>query len=155
MLSTNLQQDIETKIICFSTYTEIYAAIFQALNSVIISMHRQTFQHLSNLWYYLHSFTPVLLGFTGQKECAPIPCLTMKNRWFSVDEIAEYLGVQPDTVYKWINRKDMPVHKVGRLWKFKTVEIDEWVRSGAAGDGRKRSSSENTDEPDIETGADT
>ena len=79
----------------------------------------------------------------------------MKNRWFSVDEIAEYLGVQPDTVYKWINRKDMPVHKVGRLWKFKTVEIDEWVRSGAAGDGRKRSSSENTDEPDIETGADT
>jgi len=69
----------------------------------------------------------------------------MENRWFSVDEIAEYLGVQPDTVYKWITRKDMPVHKLGRLWKFKTSEVDEWVRSGAASDGRKRSSDQSTD----------
>jgi len=60
----------------------------------------------------------------------------MEDRWLSVDEIAAYLGVQPDTVYKWISRKNMPVHKVGRLWKFKSVEVDEWVRSGAAGDRR-------------------
>lgn len=29
----------------------------------------------------------------------------------------------------------MPVYKVGRLWKFKLSEVDEWIRSsGAAGD---------------------
>jgi hypothetical protein len=27
----------------------------------------------------------------------------------------------------------MPAHKVGRLWKFQTSEVDEWVRSGSAG----------------------
>lgn len=53
----------------------------------------------------------------------------IEYRWLSVDEIANYLGVQPDTIYKWINRKDMPVHKVSRLWKFKTAEVDEWVPS--------------------------
>jgi excisionase family DNA binding protein len=63
----------------------------------------------------------------------------MPNRpetyWLSVDEIADYLGVKPGTIYKWITRKGMPAHKVGRLWKFKTSEVDDWVRSGKAAEG--------------------
>ncbi len=57
---------------------------------------------------------------------------TTDDRWLSVDEIADYLGVKRDTVYKWIGRKEMPAHKVGSLWKFKREEIDDWVRSGGA-----------------------
>jgi len=53
---------------------------------------------------------------------------TIENRWLSVDEIAAYLGVKRDTIYKWIGRKKMPAHKVGRLWKFKKNEVDQWVR---------------------------
>jgi len=52
----------------------------------------------------------------------------MDDRWLSVADIAEYLGVKKDTVYKWIVRKGMPAHKVGRLWKFKRTEVDRWVR---------------------------
>jgi excisionase family DNA binding protein len=59
------------------------------------------------------------------------------DRWLSVDEIAEYLGIKRDTVYKWIERKKMPAHKVGSLWKFRRDEIDEWVRSGSAADPDK------------------
>ena len=55
-----------------------------------------------------------------------------EDRWLSVDEIAAYLGIKRDTVYKWIDHKDMPAHKVGRLCKFKRVEIDDWVRRGRA-----------------------
>jgi excisionase family DNA binding protein len=54
------------------------------------------------------------------------------DRWVSVDEIAEYLGVKRDTIYKWIDRKNLPAHKVGSLWKFRKGEIDDWVRSGQA-----------------------
>ena len=43
------------------------------------------------------------------------------------------MGVNPDTVYKWIERKKLPSHKMGRLWKFKASEVDEWVRQGKAG----------------------
>ncbi len=39
----------------------------------------------------------------------------MQERRLSVDRIAAHLGVNPDTVYKWIGRKNMPAHKVGRL----------------------------------------
>lgn len=56
----------------------------------------------------------------------------MAERWMSVAEIAEHLGVKRDTIYKWTDRKGMPAHKVGRLWKFKQSEIDAWVRSGKA-----------------------
>jgi excisionase family DNA binding protein len=56
----------------------------------------------------------------------------MEDRWLSVDEICTYLGVKRDTVYKWIGGKNMPAHKIGRLWKFKRDEIDLWVRNGGA-----------------------
>jgi len=54
------------------------------------------------------------------------------DRWLSVDEICRYLGVSNDTVYKWIDRHGMPAHRMGRLWKFKKDEVDEWVTSGGA-----------------------
>jgi excisionase family DNA binding protein len=55
------------------------------------------------------------------------------DRWLSVDEIAAHLGIKRETVYPWITNKNMPAHKVGRLWKFKKAEVDKWVRTGQAG----------------------
>ena len=57
---------------------------------------------------------------------------TMTDRWLSISEICQYLGVSSDTIYKWIEKKSMPAHKIGRLWKFKKNEVDDWVRSGQA-----------------------
>lgn len=57
----------------------------------------------------------------------------MAERWLSVQEIAAHLGVNRDTIYKWIDRKKMPAHKVGRLWKFRASETDAWVKGGKAG----------------------
>jgi len=56
----------------------------------------------------------------------------MEDRWLSVDDIAAYLGIKRDTVYRWISERNMPGHKIGRLWKFQKEEIDEWVKSGRA-----------------------
>ncbi len=56
----------------------------------------------------------------------------IKDRWLSVDEITAYLGIKRDTVYKWISEKQMPAHRMGRLWKFRKEEVDEWVKTGGA-----------------------
>jgi excisionase family DNA binding protein len=56
----------------------------------------------------------------------------MDDRWLSVDEIASHLGVSRDTVYRWIEKRGLPAHKVGRLWKFRKHEVDDWVRAGEA-----------------------
>lgn len=56
----------------------------------------------------------------------------MPEPWLSADDIAAHLGVTKDTVYTWVAERNMPAHKVGRLWKFQTSEVDEWVRSDSA-----------------------
>lgn len=66
----------------------------------------------------------------------------MTDRWHSVDEIAEHLGVSKDTVYAWIAKRSMPAHKVGRLWKFQKVEVDTWVKAGGASDKSQQAQSD-------------
>ncbi len=56
----------------------------------------------------------------------------MEDRWLSVEEIGQYLGVKRDTIYRWITEKNMPASKVGKLWKFKKEDVDSWVRQGGA-----------------------
>jgi len=54
------------------------------------------------------------------------------EKWVTLKEVQEYLGVGRETVLAWISKRNMPAYKVGRLWKFKLSEVDEWVRSGGA-----------------------
>ena len=56
----------------------------------------------------------------------------MSDRWLSVKEICSYMGVSSDTVYRWVETHEMPVHRRGRLFKFKISEIDDWVKAGGA-----------------------
>ena len=50
--------------------------------------------------------------------------------WVSLEEIALHLGVSQDTVHRWIRRRGMPAHQIGRLWKFRLSQVDEWVQLG-------------------------
>lgn len=52
--------------------------------------------------------------------------------WVTAEQVALHLGVAKDTVYRWRERKGLPAHKIGRLWKFQLSEVDEWVRIGGA-----------------------
>lgn len=54
----------------------------------------------------------------------------VENRWLSLTEICQHLGISRDTAIKWINKSGMPAHKIGRSWKFKISEVDEWVKPG-------------------------
>jgi excisionase family DNA binding protein len=63
---------------------------------------------------------------------------TVTEPWVSVEQIAEHLGVKRDSIYRWIDRKGLPAHRVGRLWKFKVSEVDEWVRAGGADEEKKQ-----------------
>ncbi len=62
----------------------------------------------------------------------------IEDRWLSVDEMCRFLGVSNDTVYRWIGRHEMPAHRMGRLWKFKKSEVDEWVKAGDAASGHPK-----------------
>lgn len=54
------------------------------------------------------------------------------EKYISLDEAADYLGIKPVTLRSWIrnSKNEVPAHKIGRFWKFKCSEIDAWVNSG-------------------------
>ena len=47
------------------------------------------------------------------------------EKWSTLKEVQEYLGVGRETILQWIAKRNMPAYKVGRLWKFKLSEVDE------------------------------
>lgn len=56
------------------------------------------------------------------------------EKWSTLKEVQEYLGVGRETILQWISKRNMNAYKVGRLWKFKLSEVDDWIRSGGADD---------------------
>jgi excisionase family DNA binding protein len=52
--------------------------------------------------------------------------------WVTALDVAAHLGVAKDTVYRWRERKGLPAHKMGRLWKVQLSEVDAGVRAGGA-----------------------
>ncbi len=70
----------------------------------------------------------------------------MTEPWVSVDDVAKHLGVAKDSVYRWIERRGLPAHKIGRLWKFKLTEVDEWVRLGSTGESQHGSPKSSSDD---------
>lgn len=56
----------------------------------------------------------------------------IEDKWINIEEASEYLGVNKDTIRNWIKKEDsnIPAHKIGKQWKFKKSELDNWVKSG-------------------------
>lgn len=56
------------------------------------------------------------------------------ERWVGAEDVATHLGVNKDSIYRWIEKKGLPAHRLGRLFRFKLSEVDGWVRAGCAGE---------------------
>jgi len=70
--------------------------------------------------------------------------MAIEERWVSVANVASHLDVNKDSIYRWINNKGLPVHRVGRLFRFKLSEVDEWVKSGGAAEPDSRNPARRT-----------
>jgi excisionase family DNA binding protein len=60
--------------------------------------------------------------------------MSVEEGWVDVEEVAAHLRVAKESVYRWVESKGFPAHRVGRLLRFKLSEVDKWVRSCGATD---------------------
>ena len=42
-------------------------------------------------------------------------------------EASQYLGISPDTLYKYLGRDKIPAFKLGNRWRFKKDLLDRWM----------------------------
>ncbi len=45
----------------------------------------------------------------------------------TVEEVAKYLKLKPQTVYKWAQDGQIPGTKLGKEWRFRRRILDEWI----------------------------
>jgi len=57
---------------------------------------------------------------TGQKMDRAKEVMTLR-------EASQYLGISPDTLYKYLSEKSMPAFKLGNRWRFKKDLLDRWM----------------------------
>jgi len=44
----------------------------------------------------------------------------------TLEEVAKYLKVKPQTIYTWAQNDKIPAAKLGKEWRFKRSVIDKW-----------------------------
>ena len=45
----------------------------------------------------------------------------------NIRQASKYLGVSPDTLYKYVNEQKIPAFKLGNRWRFKKTRLDQWM----------------------------
>jgi len=61
----------------------------------------------------------------------------MSTAAMTVQEVAEYLNVDPKTVYRLVNRGELPGFKVGGSWRFQKDDLDDWIAKQKAAAANK------------------
>lgn len=49
-----------------------------------------------------------------------------RDQIMTLEEVAEYLRVKPQTIYTWAQEKKIPAAKLGKEWRFRKSMIDQW-----------------------------
>jgi excisionase family DNA binding protein len=62
---------------------------------------------------------------------------TSHNEILTLEEVAAYLRLKPQTIYKWAQEKRIPAAKIGREWRFRKSVIDRWLDDQMFGDGSR------------------
>lgn len=73
----------------------------------------------------------ILYTFANKNRGVKMGNVPIEDNYISIDEAAEYLGIKTVTLRNWIKKNpEIPAHKIGKLWKFKKSELDNWIQSG-------------------------
>lgn len=81
---------------------------------------------------------PVRQRCVAELTNAKLACMT--DKWLTIEQIADYLQVSTEKLYKLCQKGKMPASKVGGQWRFDLKEVDAWVRRQRPGKMRSKNS---------------
>ena len=60
--------------------------------------------------------------------------LPVGHEILTLEEVAHYLRLKPQTIYKWAQERRIPAAKIGKEWRFRRTVIDRWLDEQMLGD---------------------
>lgn len=58
------------------------------------------------------------------------------EKLLTLEEVADYLRLSNDTVYRMANTGTIPASKVGNQWRFRRGDVDAWLEANKNVGGR-------------------
>src|SRR5260370_22590977 len=46
----------------------------------------------------------------------------------NIRQASQYLGVSPDTLYKYVTEEQIPAFKLGSRWNYRKMIMDQWMQ---------------------------
>jgi excisionase family DNA binding protein len=74
----------------------------------------------------------------GEKKCWEVNSVQEEDTMaesrevMNIRQASQYLGVSPDTLYKYVNEQEIPAFKLGNRWRFKKSKLDQWMEEKSA-----------------------
>lgn len=56
----------------------------------------------------------------------------------NIREASHYLGISPDSLYKYVSMERIPAFKLGNRWRFKKTVLDEWMEQKSLKSGNEK-----------------
>ncbi len=62
--------------------------------------------------------------------------MSSPDRLLTATEVARYFRLHVMTIYRMIQRRELPAVRVGRQWRFRRSRIDRWLQEQGRADGQ-------------------
>jgi excisionase family DNA binding protein len=54
----------------------------------------------------------------------------MERNMMTIKDVAEFMQLTPQTIQRYVLKKEIPFHKVGKIIRFRFSEIEKWINDG-------------------------
>ena len=63
----------------------------------------------------------------ARREFRETPAAPSVREVMDIRQASDYLGISPDSLYKYASEGFIPAFKLGNRWRFKKSRLDEWM----------------------------
>jgi excisionase family DNA binding protein len=63
----------------------------------------------------------------GRRQGTGLGDMADSREVMNIRQASNYLGVSPDTLYKYVGEQRIPAFKLGNRWRFKKSRLDQWM----------------------------
>jgi excisionase family DNA binding protein len=67
----------------------------------------------------------------------------------NIRQASQYLGISPDTLYRYVAEEKIPGFKLGNRWKFKKTTLDRWMEKQSLATRRRQMTREVAGKPEA------